>query len=265
MHISVTGNGPAIVLVHGWALQGDVFAPLVRRLSPHFTLHVVDLPGHGRSRDDATPLRLPDVVEAIAQATPPAVWCGWSLGGLFALHAAATLAQLQGLVMIASSPRFVRGDDWPQGVQPALFDQFARDLADDHAGTVDRFLALDLMHAGTGPDDLRGLRQRLIDAGPPHPRVPHEGSQLLQATDLRGSLPDLRCPSLWLAGRRDRLASPASLQAAAALAPAASAITIEHGGHAPFLGHADQVAAHLQQFVTDPMVAGAGAQPDNKG
>ncbi|WP_313465623.1 alpha/beta fold hydrolase, partial [Stenotrophomonas sp.] len=107
MHIDVTGHGPDLVLIHGWALQGGVFAPLVQRLADRFTLHLVDLPGHGHSRDDSTPLRLPHVVNAIAAATPSAVWCGWSLGGLFALHAAATLPKVRGLAMIAATPRFV--------------------------------------------------------------------------------------------------------------------------------------------------------------
>jgi len=39
------------------------------------------------------------------------------------------------------------------------------------------------------------------------------------------------------------------MQAAAALAPDAQAHVVAHGGHAPFLGHADQVAAQLQHFV----------------
>lgn len=66
MHIDVTGQGPDLVLIHGWALQGGVFAPLVQRLADRFTLHLVDLPGHGHSREDTTPLRLPFVVNAIA-------------------------------------------------------------------------------------------------------------------------------------------------------------------------------------------------------
>jgi pimeloyl-[acyl-carrier protein] methyl ester esterase len=44
------------VLIHGWAMHGGVFAPLVDALAGRCTLHVVDLPGHGRSRDCGLPL-----------------------------------------------------------------------------------------------------------------------------------------------------------------------------------------------------------------
>ncbi|WP_313345536.1 pimeloyl-ACP methyl ester esterase BioH [Stenotrophomonas sp.] len=249
MHIEVVGTGPALVLIHGWALHGGVFAPLVERLSAQFQLHLVDLPGHGASRDDPTPLRLPFVVSAIAAATPPAVWCGWSLGGLFALHAAATLPKVRGLAMIAAAPRFVRGDDWPHAVEPAVFEQFGQDLAQDYRGTLERFLALDAMGSEHARQELRTLRAALVARGEPAPRALQEGLHLLENTDLRGALPSLRPPSLWLAGQRDRLVSARAMQAAAALTPQATAHVVAHGGHAPFLGHTDEVAAHLQHFV----------------
>lgn len=258
MHIEVTGRGPDLVLIHGWALQGGVFAPLVQRLAEQFTLHLVDLPGHGHSREDSTPLRLPFVVNAIAAATPPAVWCGWSLGGLFALHATATLPKVRGLVMIAATPRFVRSEDWPHAVEPAVFAQFGRDLATDFGGTLERFLALDVMGSAHAREELRTLRQRLVERGAPSERALREGLQLLESADLRGALPELGRPSLWIAGQRDRLVSPAAMQAAATLAPAAQSLTIAHGGHAPFLGHADEVAVALQQFVASLSPADGG-------
>ncbi len=249
MHIEVVGQGPALVLIHGWALHGGVFAPLVAHLKDQFELHLVDLPGHGRSREDPTPLRLPQVVHAIASATPPAVWCGWSLGGLFALHAAAVVPKVKGLAMIAATPRFVRAEDWPHAVEPAVFAQFGRDLADDYRGTLERFLALDAMGSEHARQELRTLRAALVERGEPAPRALQEGLRLLETTDLRGALPTLGKPSLWLAGQRDRLVSAQGMQAAAALAPGAHAEVIAHGGHAPFLGHTGTVAAQLQHFV----------------
>ena len=58
LHVEVVGKGPPLVLLHGWAMHGGAFAPLAERLAPRFTLHLVDLPGHGFSRDSGVPLRL---------------------------------------------------------------------------------------------------------------------------------------------------------------------------------------------------------------
>jgi len=250
MHIETVGQGPDLVLIHGWALHRGVFAPLVARLSGRFRLHLVDLPGHGHSRDEETPLALPHVVHAIAAATPPAVWLGWSLGGLFALHAAASLPQVQALAMVAATPRFVRGEDWPDAVDAEVFAQFGRDLAEDYRGTLDRFLALDTIGSEHARSELRTLKQALVERGEPAPRALQEGLTLLRRTDLRRALATLDKPSLWLAGQRDRLVPAAGMHAAAALAPLAQALTIPGGGHAPFLGHADEVAAQLERFVS---------------
>lgn len=73
MYIEVTGYGPALVLIHGWAMHSGVFAPLVEQLRPHHTLYLVDLPGHGYNHTTPTPLALPQVVHAIAAATSSSV------------------------------------------------------------------------------------------------------------------------------------------------------------------------------------------------
>src|SRR5690606_21409299 len=82
LHIEVRGAGAPLVLLHGWAMHGGVFAPLVERLCDRFQLHLVDLPGHGRSRDSAVVLEPDAVVDAVAQRVPEAPWLGWSLGGM---------------------------------------------------------------------------------------------------------------------------------------------------------------------------------------
>ena len=68
MHIETLGSGPSLVLLHGWALHGGVFAPLVQRLSDRYTLHLVDLPGHGHSRHSDVALTVEATVGAIRGA-----------------------------------------------------------------------------------------------------------------------------------------------------------------------------------------------------
>ncbi len=249
MHIEVLGQGPALVLIHGWALNGGVFAPLAERLSSHFQLHIVDLPGHGHSRDDDTPLALPYVVAEIAAATPPAIWLGWSMGGLFALHAAATLPAVRGLAMVASTPRFVRGRDWPHAVEPQVLEQFSRDLVDDYRGTLERFIALDTLGSANARGELRALREMLIARGEPDPEALRQGLKLLETCDLRRTLPALGKPSLWIAGQRDRLVPQDGMRDAAALAQDARFTALAGAGHAPFLGQPDEVTRLLLDFA----------------
>ncbi|WP_093144002.1 pimeloyl-ACP methyl ester esterase BioH [Pseudoxanthomonas sp. GM95] len=249
MSIERIGRGPPLVLVHGWALHGGVFRPLVERLSDRFTLHVVDLPGHGHSRDSAVPLTLQACVEAICEVTPPAAWLGWSLGGLFALKAAAVSGQVRGLAMVSSVPRFTTAPDWPHAVAPAVFAQFGRDLAQDYRGTLERFIALDTLGTPESREALRALRSMLYARGEPTTAALQAGLALLERSDLRYTLPGLDLPSLWIAGARDRLVHPRGMEAAAAQVPQARFVEIAGGGHAPFLAHLDQVEAALVPFL----------------
>ena len=251
MHIEVHGNGPALVLLHGWAMHGGLFAPLIERLQSQYSLHVVDLPGHGHSADSALPLELDAVAGEIASRVPRAIWLGWSMGGLFALHAAHHFAAaVRGLLMVCASPRFVRSADWSLGMEPGVFRGFARDLAADYRATIERFLWLEAQGSEHARAQLQLLRAQAFLHGEPSPQRLREGLELLQQADLRGHLPGLRMPSLWLAGRRDRLVSPAAMQWSAQQAVAGSYQQVEHAGHAPFLGRADDVAAAVAGFST---------------
>ncbi|WDS38142.1 pimeloyl-ACP methyl ester esterase BioH [Pseudoxanthomonas sp.] len=249
MQIETIGSGPPLVLVHGWALHGGVFGALAERLSDRFTLYVVDLPGHGGSRDSAVPLALQACVDAICDATPPAAWLGWSLGGLFALKAAAVSGQVRALAMVSSVPRFSTAPDWPQAVDPAVFAQFGVALQQDYRGTLERFIALDTLGTQQGRAELQALRQMLYARGEPTAAALQAGLGLLERSDLRHTLPGLDVPSLWIAGTRDRLVHPRGMEAAAALTPQSAFLEIAGGGHAPFLGHLDQVEAALVPFL----------------
>jgi len=249
MHIEHQGNGPDLVLIHGWAMHSGIFAPLTRVLASQFRLHLVDLPGHGFSRDDAT-LDLVDSARRIADATPRAVWLGWSLGGLVALRAALDRSMnVRGLVEISASPRFVVGEDWPQGVAPEVFAEFGAGLAQNYKRTIERFLALETLGSDHARDELRDLKAQVFERGEPAMSALTEGLRILDTTDIRAELSRLAMPSLWIAGRRDRLVNPAAMQWAATQARGRY---IEcNSGHAPFLAHADALAQEIADFAAE--------------
>lgn len=259
MHIETRGHGPALGLIHGWAMHSGLFGPLVDRLEKHHTLHLVDLPGHGHSVASDVALDPSVLAAELVDRVPDAAWLGWSLGGLVAMRAALDHPdRVRALVLVASSPRFVKGDDWPYGVGPSLFGDFGSALQRDFRGTLEGFLALEALGSSSAQDEARKLRLQAFERGEPVPAALQQGLQLLDSQDLRGELPALRVPSLWIAGRRDRMVPPEAMAAAAALAPGGRSIEIANAGHAPFLGAADEVAEAINGFL-QAAVAGVDA------
>lgn len=250
MHIETLGAGPALALIHGWAMHGGLFAPLVAQLQRRYTVHLVDLPGHGHARRDARALEPAPLAAELVARIPGAVWLGWSLGGQFALRAALDHpGRVRGLVMVASSPRFVSGPDWPHGVDAQVFRDFGTLLQQDFRGTLDGFLALEALGSTSAQDDLRGLRSHAFERGEPAQRALLEGLGLLDTFDARAELPQLQVPSLWISGRRDRLVPAGAMPAAAALAPRARSVVIADAGHAPFLSATDTVVQEIDGFM----------------
>ena len=260
MHINRIGNGPDLVMIHGWAMHAGIFAPVIPALSKRFRLHLVDLPGHGQSSERRGPPDLSQLAAEVAGRVPEhAAWLGWSLGGLVALRAAVDRPDAIGpLVMVAATPRFTRGGDWPHGVDPAVFEEFEQDLATDFDATLQRFLALEVHGSDTAREDLRRLREDAFRHGAPDARALAHGLDLLRTTDLAGELAALDTPVLFVGGRRDRLVPWQGIRAAAAMAPAGVAEIIPGAGHAPFIGQPGTFTESVKRFLNQPVGRAVG-------
>lgn len=249
LHIETVGSGPDLVLIHGWAMHGGIFAPLTPLLAECFRIHLVDLPGHGFSRGDTGACDLATWAGRVLDATPPAIWAGWSLGGLVALQAALTRpSQVRSVVEIVASPCFVNTDGWTHGVDLAVFTQFALGLRQNYREAIERFLALETLGSVSAQAELRELKTLVFARGEPDLGVLEQGLHMLEATDLRAALAQLAMPSLWIAGRRDRLVPSAAMRWAATQSAQSGFVEIA-SGHAPFLSHAAEVTQAIADFA----------------
>jgi pimeloyl-[acyl-carrier protein] methyl ester esterase len=88
----------------------------------------------------------------------------------------------------------------------------------------------------------------LFERGEPALSVLEAGLDVLDRYDLRDALPMLPMPSLWVAGRRDRLVPPGAMRWAAQRAPDARYLELP-GGHAPFLAHAEEIADAVRELA----------------
>lgn len=248
LHRHASGSGPAHVFLHGWGLHGGVWRVPVEPLAAQLHIVLLDLPGHGRSpmaKDGSLEGLTAEVERTLPES--PVTLVGWSLGGMVALALAlAAPARVRHLVLVGSSPQFVAGDGWLHAMSADTLDAFAQQLRDDHAGTVGRFLALQVMGCNDGRRTLSELKAALTAAPAPDPRALECGLAILRERSLVPRLGELRVPVTLIHGERDMLAPLAGAEAMAARLPDVRLHVIRGAGHAPFLSHAERFRELLQ-------------------
>ena len=247
------GQGPDVVLVHGWAQHGGIWTDVARAPSADFRVTVPDLPGHGRSRDYLPREFTADILaEEVRRVLPgPATWIGWSLGGFVALAAAQRDPQaVAKLVLVGATPKYVQSADWPHAMPLSVLEQFALNLEQDYAATLDRFLSLQLA-AGEDRGVLRRLRDEMFRHGEPPAAALHEGLRLLREEDRRAALPGIAVPTLVVHGERDRIVPVGAARFLAAQLPNAQLELVPGAGHAPFLSRPVEFNDVLRSFLRE--------------
>jgi len=250
LFVQQLGAGPPLVLVHGWAMNAAAWGELAEQFSTSYTVHIVELPGHGRSpwHGAATLSEWAAQVRAVVPAG--AVWVGWSLGAAVTLQAVQQApADVAALILINGTPRFVQDANWPNAMASEVLDQFAALLGNDARATVERFLALQVRGADDATATLRRLKAAMRSRPSPHREALSVGLDLLRHTDLRSRLKQVTQPALWLLGDRDTLVPASMAWDLAKWMPAAQMEVITGAGHAPFLSHLPRLMQCAERFL----------------
>lgn len=238
LNIEITGEGPPLILLHGWGWHSGVFRPLVAELAEKYQLFLIDLPGFGKSPLITSHYTLAEITECILSQIPQdAVWMGWSLGGLLAMYAAIYHShRVRGLVTISSSPKFISESDWPGMTKEAL-EVFSAALQKDPAKTLREFLQLQLRGS---PQASRLYSQLENEIQVSHPEALLGGLRLLAETDLRSEMKRICCPNLHIFGQLDTIVPVKTAECVAGLNDNIRCEVIKRTGHLPFLTHTDE-------------------------
>ena len=278
LHLESQGSGAPLLLIHGWGMHGEMWGQVAAQLATNYRVHSIDLPGHGHSKlpspeigrggegtcQDALSLTLSRerergqvlldeiVAQISAQIDEPLTVCGWSLGGQVALRwAQLHPAQIEKLVLVATTPCFVQQQDWSCAMAAETLQDFAASLMQNHVQTLRRFLALQLRGSENERELLLDLRARLFANGEPDTAALRGGLEILRDTDMRHQLKQITQHALVIAGERDTLTPLAASEYMAKTLPNARLAVMQGAAHAPFLSHPQLFMQQLASFLDE--------------
>lgn len=260
LHVKDWGEGPPVVLVHGWPLNADTWDDLaVALVEAGFRVVAYDRRGFGRS---AQPWNgydydtLADDLACVLQQLDlqDATLVGFSMGGgevarYLSRHGAGSV---QRAVLVSSVLPFrLKTEDNPAGAEASAFDRMARALHDDRAkfftGFFRDFFGAGLLDNRVSDEVLRWAHGLAMQASL---RATVASMRAFSSTDFRGDLAAFQVPTLFIHGTDDKtVPMNASSRLAVAAIPSARLIAYEGAPHGVFVTHKQRLAKDLLAFL----------------
>ena len=250
MHIKKIGQGKDLVLIHGWGMHSGIWEPIIDKFSNEYTLHLVDIPGMGKSHV-IDPYDLNHVVEVISESLPTSFdILGWSLGSLITLKMSLMYPEkIHRMVLVGGTPCFINQIDWSHGVDIRDFNDFANKLFKNYKSTMINFYTLQLMHSKNSKLLIKKLKQIDEAENPPDVKSLQLGLDILLRNDLRDDINKIDHQTLLIVGDMDRLTPKSASMWLESHMKKGQLKVIEGASHIPFLSHSDEFFRHLDQFL----------------
>lgn len=260
LHYRELGEGPPLLLLHGFGCDGRNFDGLAERLKDRFRLIIPDQRGHGRS----AACRFPDEpngigpLENLAEdavrlldhaAGEPAIALGWSMGAavLFAAVARQGQARFAGLVVEDMAPRVANNPGWLLGLSGAGSAEetaaISRRMEENWTEVVARMAPR--VFATPDSTHLADLQRTMLESDP---GAMARLWRALAFADFRESIMKIDIPVLLTRGAHSRLYPAETMEWLAAHMAKAECRTYGESGHAPHLEEPERFASDLAAF-----------------
>jgi pimeloyl-ACP methyl ester carboxylesterase len=247
----VRGEGPPVLVLHGWGASIEAVHPIVTGLAPVATVYALDLPGFGESELPPEPWGVEDYQAFVAAfmdelAIRASTIVGHSNGGRIAIRMACTEPdRVARLVLVDSAGiRPKRTLRYYRRVGMAkIGKQAARFLGSPgerlRARLVGRAASADYLAAGA----MRPTLVRLVNA------------------DLRPYMPGIGVPTLLVWGSEDSETPLSAAREIERLIPDAGLVVLDGAGHFSYLDQPARFARIVSHFIAPPVPGGQGGAP----
>jgi non-heme chloroperoxidase len=260
LHVKDMGSGPAVVLIHGWPLNGDMWEyQTMALLEAGYRVITYDRRGFGQSAHPASGYDydhfaddLADVIEKLDLQSASLV--GFSMGGgeiarYLSRHGASRIARAA--LVSSVVPYLLKGDDNPDGVDYEVFAEMKNQVRKDRFDFLQTF---GKMFYGVGLVS-RPVSQALLDwtftlGIMASPKATIDCIDAFGTTDFRPDLAAFTIPTLIIHGTSDKTVpiDPAGRAAARGI-PHATLIEYDGEPHGLFATAPERLNEDLLAFL----------------
>ena len=243
------GTGPQLLLIHGVGMRADYWSNLIPELQNHFSLTIIDLPGHGDSAhlvDDNPSLpRYTDSVARLIQDSHTMV-VGHSMGALIAIDLAIRYPDHVTAIVAMNAP-YQRSDTAKAAVQSRA-NSIAGDEALNFDATVERWFDSDATGISAAAKNCceQWLNQLNITGyGQAYSAFAHHDGP--NKTELE----TIRCPALFMTGGDEPNSTPAMSQAMASAVGQGEFHIVSNARHMMSMTHKVDVLDRCLPFLRE--------------
>ena len=244
-------HSKTIAMIHGWGLCSKIFYPIVEELKNEYRIVLIDMPGYGINHKIPAN-RCDGIIQSLEETIPRGcALLGWSLGGILALkYSILNPDSIRSLITVSCSPRFTSDPDtrWPGTDKELLLKCTSMLTQDNCKSTIDKFLSLQAMGSSRMRDDIKVIKGLLSQVPEPSYYELQAGLKTLMDEDLRYSIDHIKCPSLHIYGKKDRL-SPVTTRNFWDNKQDSHTIVFNESSHAPFITQTHEFNEQLKLFL----------------
>jgi len=248
------GNGPVLLLVHGFPLDHSMWEHQLGALSARFRVIAPDLGGFGASLDaggESTMERFADALAAHLDALAvdePIAFGGLSMGGYVAWEFCRRHAERLGKLILCDTRAAADSDDVARG----RLDAAEHVLAEGSTGFVEAMIGKLFAEQTVRqrPDAVDRIRRVMLGTAAETVAAGLRG--MARRTDMTAALGQVAIPTLILCGREDVISPPDEMRSIAAAMPNARFAEVPGAGHMAPLENPRFVNQAITEFLARP-------------